>query len=474
VLHGRKLYVEVFDVVPPGIFITYGLAELVTGYGPQEIYLLNVVAGVVILLGVFAAARRAGGGVSGGLWAAAFWTVISGDPRLMGNLPGREVFINACLIWSFVLLFHVTPKRLLSWPILGIGLLWAAASLYKQSAVAAVAALAIGYVLVATPGADRRYALWHMGVCAGVGALVWAGVFTYFCVVGRFGAFWEAVFVALRESQGNTLANVLEKLEPSNLVPDFLFFMAPLACLSVAGVMCAFRTGLRPSAGMISAFCAGAAVFVAVHFGFAPYRWQLWLPVLSVSGGWSLATLAGSVPSRFVRPVYATGVAILLLLVRYEGAFYRLPPDEWTRLAVGDGYASAFTTVPELVQEINTLLLPDETFCQLANEPQLYFYSGRRSPTKFTVFWAASDSKYSTQPRFAKELVADFDRERPELVVITVWSITGGDIRKEPMRSILANYRPLPGNPQRGPYVLLCLKGGKLEKRLSNLTAPTQ
>jgi len=52
---GEKLYSDVFDTKPPGVFATYALAERVTGYNQVQIYLLSVVAAIVTLLGVYPA-----------------------------------------------------------------------------------------------------------------------------------------------------------------------------------------------------------------------------------------------------------------------------------------------------------------------------------------------------------------------------------------------------------------------------------
>jgi 4-amino-4-deoxy-L-arabinose transferase-like glycosyltransferase len=99
-LAGRELYSDLWDQKPPGPSLTYAVAELITGYGPNSIYLLNVVATIITLFGVyFAGTALAGGKRSGGLWAAACWAMISGEPMLQANQPNIEVFINACLIW---------------------------------------------------------------------------------------------------------------------------------------------------------------------------------------------------------------------------------------------------------------------------------------------------------------------------------------------------------------------------------------
>src|SRR5262245_15800215 len=56
---GNRLYDDVLDNKPPAVYATFGLAELLVGYGPAEVYLVNVVFGVAALAGLYAAAAQA-------------------------------------------------------------------------------------------------------------------------------------------------------------------------------------------------------------------------------------------------------------------------------------------------------------------------------------------------------------------------------------------------------------------------------
>src|SRR5438874_11529227 len=42
-LDGKALYSELWDHKPPAIHVTYAAAELIAGYGPKSILLMNVV-----------------------------------------------------------------------------------------------------------------------------------------------------------------------------------------------------------------------------------------------------------------------------------------------------------------------------------------------------------------------------------------------------------------------------------------------
>ena len=71
VLGGRALYADIWDHKPPAVVLTHAAAQLVAGYGPGAIFLLNVLAGGAGLLGAHAAATALASPAAG-LWAAAF------------------------------------------------------------------------------------------------------------------------------------------------------------------------------------------------------------------------------------------------------------------------------------------------------------------------------------------------------------------------------------------------------------------
>src|ERR1044071_3658617 len=50
-LYGRQLYSDLWEHKPPAVFLTFGAAERIVGYGPYAIYLLGVISAVATMLG---------------------------------------------------------------------------------------------------------------------------------------------------------------------------------------------------------------------------------------------------------------------------------------------------------------------------------------------------------------------------------------------------------------------------------------
>jgi len=99
-LHGKRLYVDVFDHKPPGIYLVDAIAEKLIGYGDWEIWLLGTTAAVSTLFALYWAGA--------GLWGCLFWTVIQADAYMRANSPYVEVWLALLAVLGYG---AVTRKR---------------------------------------------------------------------------------------------------------------------------------------------------------------------------------------------------------------------------------------------------------------------------------------------------------------------------------------------------------------------------
>ncbi len=52
-LNRQMLYTDIWDHKPPVIFIVYAAAEMIFGYAPQTIVLINIFASLLVMFGLF-------------------------------------------------------------------------------------------------------------------------------------------------------------------------------------------------------------------------------------------------------------------------------------------------------------------------------------------------------------------------------------------------------------------------------------
>src|SRR5713101_6940915 len=82
---GGPFYSELRDIKPPALYVAHVAGQYLFGDGLGYLYALNVSLAVITLFGVYVAASSNGMGPTAGLWAAVFWTLISGDLDLQAN-----------------------------------------------------------------------------------------------------------------------------------------------------------------------------------------------------------------------------------------------------------------------------------------------------------------------------------------------------------------------------------------------------
>ncbi len=375
---GGQVYVDGWDLKPPGVYAAYALAEQAAGFGERQVYFLNVAAAILTLLGVYAAGAVRGQGC--GLWAATFWALICGAPRLEANQPNTEVLINACVVWALALLLRGGGW----WRGLAAGALFALGTTFKQTVILDAMLLSCAHVAWAKglPGGRRR-ALVDVALIAAVGAVCWFGLIGYYAATGRFEIFYLTLFRTGPAYAGNPLFNLYRYFREARFFPQILWFTAPLGGLILLGALRDYRLlrkgGEEDTASLFLRRCWGLylTALVALQLkivcngpSFLPHYYQFWLPMLAIGAGW-----AAGAGSRVGWSLAGAGVAVFLLL--QQGQYFLLPADEWSRLK----YGSMFLDGRNLGRAIGTVLQPGERLYQHGDRPEIYFYSGQLPPS---------------------------------------------------------------------------------------------
>jgi 4-amino-4-deoxy-L-arabinose transferase-like glycosyltransferase len=458
-LSGRSLYSDLWDHKPPAIHFIYAMAEAVGGYGAFSIYLLNVLAAVATLFGVYRAGSAIGGKV-GGLWAGAFWALISGDLYLEANQPNTEVFLNACLIWAFALWLEKKSQSFNSGHALKLGTLFTLASFFKQTALL-VPLFLFGASFLFGRKEGRKILGSYTAFCFGIVGVAWVLLFFSFWLRGSFPDFYGAVFTYNLFIQGGLFPRLVQ-LVFSALWPSALVFAIPL----VAGAAAGFVLGIKesPRLWVLWAAFAAATEFEIISPGnFFHHYYQLWLPVLAVGGAWGAVEIGERLAPY--RKILKQGPALILLalLAAKEIPYYRMPPNQWSRGKYGDIFIEDGRTA----RFIKTLLAPGETFYEWGNETDLYFLTGCRPPSG--VFYAYPLTQGPLREKLTQRTLAQLENEKPELFVFNGSFFGPGADNPAILSWFKQRYEKIPGNAVLGPYLFLARRGGQLEKRLKKL-----
>jgi len=169
----------------------------------------------------------------------------------------------------------------------------------------------------------------------------------------------------------------------------------------------------------------------------------------------------------------AVGLIILLLIVLPQ---YKISADEWSAKKQGPQYIFS----KQVAFEVNKLLEQDETFYVLGITPEMYFWSKRRPPTG--VIWSTDMVDNPLAEEHTARALEDLEREKPEICVINM--LYAQVPHDHPVIKWAEKwYRPLPGNPNRGPmrfgdkqlflFRIFIRQSGKLASRFGITSGPT-
>jgi hypothetical protein len=235
---GRPLYSDLWDNKPPGIILTYAIAQAVAGSGPRSILLLGTLASILTLVGVYFAAFWMTGNCRAGLWAAAFWTLVNAAPYLEANQPVAEVFVNACWTWGAAFLFRFWREEAGPWDLWIAGSCLAAAGFYKHHIAFVNGIIIFGFfgAWINEMTRQRRSVIQILLPSLAPIAILWIAVFGYFALTHRAAILWDTLvtysrFYARLSSSGGTGIRL-----------EILYAIAPLALAALIGLPHAFKT----------------------------------------------------------------------------------------------------------------------------------------------------------------------------------------------------------------------------------------
>ena len=454
-LGGRSLYSDLCENKPPGIFITFAVAEKLVGYGPGAIYLLGVIAAIVTLFGVYVAGFALSGKIETGLWAALFWTVICSDLQLEANQPNTEVFANGCLILAFSLIIRTKNRDPWLWRYFAIGALLAIASFYK-TVVIAIAVTVAGAHIAFPPGdfPDRRLAIKQIAVVAVIGMIAWVSLFAYFAAVGHLREFYEVVFTYNSYYSGNIIRNLMKGLRVYS-IPGFLKFGVPLIYLTCLWALLILQKGQRRPWVLLLGLAIGTQITVALPGRFYPHYYLYWVPSLAFTLAWAIEECGGLAKRYSLWVKRLAGIAVLIILVGHELPNYMVSPEDWSKRK----YGPIFVKSKQVGEEIARLLRPGETFYEWGAESGLYFYSRYSPPSGVIFYWHLVGWPFGSH--LSNRVIKDLEKTQPELFIIQ--DLNWKTIYPNSVLDWFRNqYRPF---ALMRPFILFARRGGKLEAR---------
>lgn len=427
-LAGDVPYRDAFDQKPPGVFLAYAGAFVLLGQSIESIHLFAYAWTAVTALALFGCVRRLAGALAA-CFAVLVFAIASADPRLTANAANTEIFMLLPMVASvYCMLRALEGESEVRWWVL-CGALAAAACWFKQVAAANalyVAAVPAADGLLRRPRMAPAALLRAYGGLAVGAALVTVPGLLACAAAGAWDPFVDAVILHnLRYAESNTVA------QGGKLLLHWLGWQAPglgvFWALAAIGVLFPRLAGCR-SWALLAGWLAASAGGVSIGLYFRPHYFIQVLPALAAVGGVVLGAAAAWVLARPRLSSAALGLSALTALAV-------VPPVLANAAIRGAGTPSAisraiyglnpFPESLEIGKYIRRTSGPGDRVYIVGSEPQILFYAGRPSATRYIFFYPLTGNYPGALER-QRGVAAEVEAARPLYVV---WSNIATSLR---------------------------------------------
>jgi hypothetical protein len=195
-----------------------------------------------------------------------------------------------------------------------------------------------------------------------------------------------------------------------------------------AGWMLWMLAGLGIVAGLsnknsraITGFLLGLLLFSALSVApglyFRPHYFVMMLPAVSLLIGVAIGELSDFLRRRITAlrfvPIVLLGVALSIPILRYARIFFEASPVEVCRIIYPESPFVESVKIGDYLREHSS---PDDTVAVLGSEPQVYFYSHRRSATGYIYTYGLMEPQnYAEQMQ--KEMMREIEHASPKYLV---------------------------------------------------------
>ena len=412
-LAGDVPYRDAFDQKPPGVFVFYAAAMTLGGETPAAVrwgaQLATIAAlGALIWIG----ARLFSPAV--GVAAAFAGALLSADPAWLGNAVNTEQVALVPISFGALCALVAGTQRRRAFS-LAVGVLGGMALLLKPVTAPIVA------FEIATAACLARRPLAH-GIAAACGIVaVLAPVALYFAVNGAARAFFDAVVWNNLAYAGETklaaypryfAAQFGPTLRPLGLVYGAAL-AAPLALLGAARP----EAGTRRRLAWVAAWFAASLPAIAMGGYFRQHYFVLALPPLALLAGVGLDALGrlafGAHP---IARVFAPVAALLLVATGVATSWWYFGPARPEARLHRIYGSNPFPEAPALGAWLAAHSTPEERIFIYGSEPQLLFYAGRKSASRYVFVYPLTMPLPAAAAR-QSEALGEFDFAPPRFVV---------------------------------------------------------
>jgi 4-amino-4-deoxy-L-arabinose transferase-like glycosyltransferase len=421
-LQGILPYTESQSMKFPGIFFAYAGVLAIFGESPVAIHLSLLFVNLATAYLLFLLGRNLLG-QSVGIIAGISFSVLTLSSSLQGVWANSEHFVLLPAVGGILLLrmSQDKPARFFL-----SGFLLGCALLIKQHAVffCLFGAIYLGSRLVAKHQPINKPLLTiGLFVAGGLSPVILTAIL--YAATGNFYDFWFCTIQYASEYASMTLQGEGFENFKYNFAP-ILESNFPILWLSLIGLA---SVAWKKSAEYLFLFGFFVCSFLAVTPGlyFRPHYFLLWMPALSLLAGIGLESLICRLSS--LKTAMSIGILTLALglpVLIQKNFFFTMPVFKATQLVYG---FNPFSASLEVAKYIHDHSQKDDRVAVLGSEPEIFFYSQRKSATRYIYMYPLME-KHIYARQMQTEMIKEIEETSPEFIVMV--KISGSWVTTRP------------------------------------------
>ena len=422
-LQGIPPYAEAYNMKFPGIYFIYALILAIFGQSHVGIHLSLLITNAATIFLMYLLGKRLFDSLTGVLSGMSYGS-ISLSPWYLGLWANSEHYLVPFALGGILLLIkslssHKVHLLFLSGILLGLSLT------IKQHALLFVA-FSIGYFIISyfreeefsLPTLSIQSALCMLGIILPGGVLL-----ITLAVGGVFEKFWfwtfeyaSAYVSRLSLSQG--VSQLQENISPG------LQLNLPVWITAAVGLISPFWDKKARSQWIFnSGFFLASFIALSLGFYFRAHYFTLLFPSLALLSAVGIVTLCRTMRGFFSQQV-AAGILLFTILTCFsyplftqKKLLFQLTPFEVCRtIYTGNPFPESL----EIAHYIKNNTSINDRVAVIGSEPQIYFYSHRKSATGYIYTYALMEA-HPFALEMQKAMIQEVEEARPKyIVVVTV------------------------------------------------------
>jgi Dolichyl-phosphate-mannose-protein mannosyltransferase len=418
-LKGIPPYISAYSMKLPGIYVVYALIMTLFGQTHTGIHLGLLIFNGATIFVVFLLTKKLFGSIAA-VAAGGIYAVLSVTSGVTGLWANAEHFVILPALVGLLLICNSNGKtgyvRLLI-----AGLLFGLAFIIKQHGIMFAI---FGALYLLYSGLRQRPIQWLKVIISQI--IFNAMVFLPFVIVclfywfnGTFDKFWFWTFTYAREYAA--VVSLDDARELFAYQAKMMFHESfPIWFFSVFGF---FAVVVMKRYRQLAALAAGFFIFsflaVCPGFYFRNHYFIFILPAAAILAGVSIAVIdglyAGTMPMLLRLAITGTIGLIVIgyTLYNQRECLFELSPEDVCRKVYS---VNPFPESLQIAKFIRDNSSPDAPIAIIGSEPQICFYAGRRSATKYIYTYPLMEPQpYATQMQ--EEMIAQVETANPQFVV---------------------------------------------------------